>query len=303
MRVLESIEQVKALNLQKVALTIGSFDGVHVGHQELIAEATRCAAKGGKCVMTFAPHPAKILSLQPPPLLFSQQDQIEVFQSLGVDILFFLPFTKETAALSAEHFVDSIIWNLFHPSFLIVGYDFTFGNQRKGDFHFLKQKLKDKEVSLLNVSPVSVAGEIVSSTRIRRLLTEGKMELIQQCLGRPYYLEGRVIEGKKLGRTLGFPTVNLDCKNEIFPQMGVYFCNVNIAGRSYKAVGNIGYNPTVSNARQLKVEFHILDFDGDLYKTSLRFDILKKLRDEMRFESKEALRVQISKDIEVARSL
>ncbi|MBY0384427.1 bifunctional riboflavin kinase/FAD synthetase [bacterium] len=303
MRVLRSIEQVRELNLQNTALTIGSFDGVHVGHQKLISETLKCPAKGNKCVMTFDPHPAKVLSPQPPPLLFSQQDQIDTFKSLGIDILFFLPFTKETAALTAEHFVDKIIWSLFHPSCLVVGYNFTFGNQRKGDFDFLQQILKDKDVSLFKVSPVSVAGEIVSSSRIRQLLAHGKMELIQECLGRAYYLEGSVIEGKKLGRTLGFPTVNLNCKNEIFPHTGVYFCSVCIEGKTYKAVGNIGYNPTVSSTTQLKIEFHILDFSGDLYKKFLRFQILKKLRDEMRFESKESLRVQIGKDIDVVRKL
>lgn len=300
MQVLKTVEEVKALHLKNTALTIGSFDGVHVGHRKLISEVLNSKVKGSKCVVTFSPHPAKILSPRPPPLLFSQQDQIDIFKSLGVDILFFLPFTKEMAAQSAEEFVDQIE-SLFQPSAWIVGYNFTFGNQRRGDFDFLKQKLKDKNVSVLKVPPVSIAGDVVSSSRIRHLLSEGKMELLQECLGRNYYLEGEVMEGQKLGRTLGFPTVNLRCQNEIYPQKGVYFSRIDIEGKTYKAVGNIGYNPTVTSDAKLKVEFHILDFVGDLYKKSLRFQIIKKIRDEMRFESKEALRLQISKDIDGAR--
>ncbi len=303
MFVLKSIDQVKQKNFKDTILTIGSFDGVHLGHRQLITKMKGLSSSALKVVMTFDPHPAKVLSQQPPPLLFSSQDQIDVFASLGVDALFFLPFNQQVASIDAKDFIEQLIWPLFQPQKMVVGHDFTFGKDRKGDAALLHKELSPLGTQILQEPPFYNGQDIVSSTLIRRILTQGQIERVQVLLDRPYYIEGFVVEGRKLGRTLGFPTANLRCNNEIFPGTGVYYCQTQINGKTYKAVGNIGFNPTVSNNHNLKIEFYLLDFNGDLYGQTLRFEFLQKLRDEKRFGSKEELRVQIEKDVASARTL
>jgi riboflavin kinase / FMN adenylyltransferase len=302
MLVLKTKNEVENFKFKDVALTIGSFDGLHLGHRQLIADLLKFSA-AKKVVMTFDPHPAKILSQNPPPLLFSQKDQEEVLSALGVDVLFYLPFDQKLANMDAEEFIDRFIWKLFEPKLLVVGYDFSFGKMRRGTFDVLKNKLGPQGVSVIQKPAFRNGEDIVSSTLIRKLLSKGELERVHVLLDRPYYLEGQVIEGKRLGRTLGFPTVNLKCSNEIFPGTGVYFAHTIIDKKVYKAIGNIGLNPTVSVNHNLKIEFHILDFQGELYGKNLRFYFHNKVRDEKRFASVDELKRQIQKDVEVARNL
>jgi riboflavin kinase / FMN adenylyltransferase len=306
MKVIRSISEAQSLAIKDPSVvSIGSFDGVHLGHQQLIkAMFEKNSVETGpslRIIITFSPHPAKILSSQPPPLLFTEKDQIEVFSKMGIDILFFLPFTQEIAAYTAEKFIDEILLKLFNPRRLVIGYDFSFGKNKKGNFELLQTILQPMGIRVAQIAPFSVDGVVVSSSTIRDLVTRGEVSRASQLLGRSYYLEGTVQKGKQLGQKLGFPTVNLTCENELYPARGVYVARVSIGGVVYKAVGNIGVNPTTQSSSSLKVEFHILDFQGDLYQQTLRFDLLSKLRDEKRFNSVDELREQIAKDVEKAR--
>lgn len=304
MKVLRSISEAESLSLQQgTVVTVGSFDGVHCGHQKLIETMFEKNSVAKKVILTFSPHPAKVLSSAPPPLIFSEQDQIEVFSKKGVDILFLYPFTKETALLTAERFVDSVILRLLKPTAMVVGHDFSFGKGKQGNFEVLKQLLQPKGVEVVQVPPFKINDVIVSSSKIRQLIASGDVARASQFLGRTYYIEGEVFRGRQLGRTIGFPTVNLKCENELYPALGVYFCHTKINGVVYKCVGNIGVNPTVHQTSNVKVEFHILDYTGDLYGQKLRFELVSMLRPEHRFASVEELRSQIAKDVARAREL
>jgi riboflavin kinase / FMN adenylyltransferase len=304
MIVVRSISEAQSLALDEATVvSIGSFDGVHLGHQQLIDAMFEKNSVGKKVIITFSPHPAKVLSSHPPSLIFSEKDQIEVFSKKGIDVLFFIPFTREFANSSAEQFIETILLQIFEPKLLVVGYDFSFGKGKQGNFELLHKVLSPRGVKVLRIPPFEVNGVVVSSSKIRELITAGRVDLASELLGRKYYVEGVVAQGKQLGRKIGFPTVNLRCDNELYPSRGVYFCHTQIDGVLYKGVGNIGINPTTQNSLDIKVEFHILDYQGDLYGRVLRFELVKMLREERRFSSIAELQSQISKDVERARSL
>ena len=304
MIVVRSISEAQSLALNgPTVVTIGSFDGVHRGHQQLIDAMFEKNSVGKKVIITFSPHPAKVLSSQPPALIFSEKDQIEVFSKKGIDILFFIPFTREIANCSAETFIETILVQIFAPKLLVIGYDFSFGKGKEGGCELLHKVLSPRGVSVVRIPRYEVDGVIVSSSKIREYITAGKVDLAAELLGRPYYIEGVVSPGKQLGRKIGFPTVNLRCENELYPSRGVYFCQTIIDDISYKGVGNIGINPTAQNSLDIKVEFHILDYQGDLYGRVLRFELIQMLRAEKRFGSVAELQEQIAKDVEQARSL
>lgn len=304
MIVVRSISEAQSLALNgPTVVSIGSFDGVHRGHQQLIDAMFEKNSAAKKVIITFSPHPAKVLSSQPPALIFSEKDQIEVFSKKGIDVLFYLPFTREIADCSAEEFIESFLMQIFAPKMLVVGHDFSFGKGKKGNFELLQKVLSPRGVNVVRIPPYEVDGIIVSSSKIREFIVAGKVDLAANFLGRNYYIEGIVSRGKQLGRTIGFPTVNLRCENELYPSRGVYFCHTSIDGVSYKGVGNIGVNPTTQNTPEIKVEFHILDYQGDLYGRVLRFELIKMLRAEKRFNSVADLKTQIAKDVETARSL
>ncbi len=304
MIVVRSISEAQSLALKgPTVVSIGSFDGVHRGHQQLIDAMFEKNSVGKKVIITFSPHPAKVLSSQPPALIFSEKDQIEVFSKKGIDVLFFIPFTREIANCSAEDFIETILVQIFAPKLLVIGYDFSFGKGKQGGFELLQKQLNPRGASVVRIPRYEVDGVIVSSSKIREFITAGKVDSAAELLGRPYYIEGVVSPGKQLGRKLGFPTVNLRCENELYPSRGVYFCQTTIDGISYKGVGNIGINPTTQDSLNIKVEFHILDYQGDLYGRTLRFELIKMLRTEKRFSSVAELQEQIARDVQQARSL
>lgn len=304
MKVVRSISEAQSLALNgPTVVSIGSFDGVHRGHQQLINAMFEKNSVEKKVIITFSPHPAKVLSSHPPVLIFSEKDQIEVFSKKGIDVLFYIPFTREIANCSAETFIETILMQIFNPKLLVIGYDFSFGKGKQGDFELLQRVLSPRGVKVMRIPPYEVDGVLVSSSKIRELVTSGRVDLAAELLGRKYYIEGVVSQGKQLGRKIGFPTVNLRCENELYPSRGVYFCQTLIDGVAYKGVGNIGVNPTTQNSLDIKVEFHILDYQGDLYGRVLRFELIKMLRAEKRFASVAELQEQIAKDVEQARSL
>ncbi len=305
MRVFSQIEDVQSLHLSDVAVTIGAFDGVHLGHQHLLSELKKQANGRPTVVLTFDPHPERVLSSRPPLQMFGKQDQIDILDKLGIDHVFFIPFNRELAQVSAHDFAHKYIFDLFKPSKIVIGYDFVFGKERKGDVHLL-QKIglsQPQPVDVVQVKPFLDQQEIVSSSLIRQRILEGKIERAEHLLGRPFYILGHVKEGRKLGRQLGFPTANIALFGEITPGMGVYFVSVVLGTETFYGVCNVGTNPTVTGTLDMKIECHILDFARDIYGQSLKMYFHKKLRDEMRFPNLEALKLQIQSDVAQARTL
>jgi riboflavin kinase/FMN adenylyltransferase len=301
LKVLRNQEQASKENIRGAALTIGSFDGVHRGHIFLLNRLREMAPNSPQVVMTFDPHPAKILTQQSVPRIFPPEDQIEAFASLGVDYLYFLPFTSTVAEQSAEEFSRQSIFGLFKPAAILVGYDFAFGKNRSGDYALLQKLAPNYHCLVGQCEPFKVEGQTVSSTRIRELIRQGQVVEAGKLLGRPYYLQGQVVEGKKLGRTIGIPTANLKLDSEISPALGVNMTRARVNGKSYFALTNVGTNPTVTTDLSLKVECFLLDFDQDIYGQQIQVDFLEKIREELKFSSLDALKKEIASDVSWAR--
>lgn len=303
MKVLRSLQDVKKENISGASLTIGSFDGVHLGHQHLVSRLKSLSktspASGPTVVITFDPHPARILSPHFVPRIFSQQDQIDMFSSLGIDYLYFLPFTKEMAELAPQEFAQQYIFDLFKPQLILLGYDFAFGKNRSGTFADLKKMAENLNGQAIQEQALLLDGQIVSSTAIREAIQNGDMLQAKKLLGRPFYLAGEVITGRRLGRTIGIPTANISLHSEIEPSHGVYFCKV----EKHFAICNLGTNPTVTEDRRLKLECHLLDFDQDIYGQTLKVEFYQKIREEIKFPSIDVLKNQIQHDIAVVRRI
>ena len=287
-------------------LTIGNFDGVHMGHRELIRRIVRKAqdTKLPSVVMTFEPHPVKVL--YPDRKLhriFDVEDQCSELEKLGVDVLVIEPFSREFSQLEPERYVREWIFRPFSPQTLVVGYDFSFGAHRKGSIDFLEHHLPPMGCSVEVVPPVKVGAVLVSSTRIRQALEVGDVALGRELLGRPFYLKGVVKKGAGRGRTIGYPTANLNTKAELWPARGVYSAWVEAVGRRWKAAVNIGLNPTFngeSSGRAMTVEAHLIGVDLELYGDTVRIDFIERLRSERKFASPTELIAQIKKDVEDA---
>ncbi len=287
-------------------LTIGNFDGVHVGHQQLITKVRQRARLMNldSIAITFDPHPLRVLlDKKSPPFITLISQKLELIDALGVDYTLCMPFTRELASLEPEQFVYEYLVRMLKMKELIIGYDYAFGKGRKGNFSLLK-KLGDKYgFSVDQFPPVMVDGAIVSSTRIRDLVEDGRVWDVRPLLGRFYRVEGKVISGKKRGGALlGFPTANILLKDELFPGTGVYAVWVEIENRIKPAVANIGYNPTFGND-YLSVEIHIFDFSQDIYDQTVRVHFVQRLRSEIRFSGIAELKSQIEKDCELGRKI
>lgn len=290
--------------LKNPVLTIGNFDGVHKGHMALFNKVMeRAAAIGGQsAIMTFEPHPLKVMKPDNGPLLItSTQQKVELIKETGMDVLLCLPFTPEFADISAEAFVRDILLGRIGLKEIVVGYDYCFGNRRQGDIGMLKEMGEILKFRVHVVEPVVIHDMPVSSTSIRNLLRAGRLEEARDFLGRDYQICGTVVKGaNRGGRLLGFPTANLRLDDELIPREGVYAVTVQLDKEAYYGVTNIGFNPTFGNDA-LSVETHLLDFSGDLQGKTIRINFLYRLRDEKTFGSLEDLADQIASDIQQAR--
>ena len=292
-------------------LTIGNFDGVHLGHRAILETVvSRARSLGGEAVLfTFEPHPRKILQPGRSPSLLTTLDQkVELLEKSGIDILIVEPFDLEFARTPPEEFVREYIHNRIAPAEVYVGYDFHFGKDREGSMRLLTTTGPQLGFSVTIIPEVTVADQDVNSTRIRDLLAIGHVEEVRELLGRAFSLRGSIVEGLKRGREMGFPTANLVPDNETLPSPGVYVCRVRFLddgdprrGQVIPAVTNLGYRPTFDDQRSLVAEAHLLDFSGDLYDRRVEFDFHARLRGEQRFESPEALKVQIGRDVDALR--
>lgn len=293
-------------------LTIGNFDGVHLGHQAILAPVIeRARALDGESILyTFEPHPRRVL--QPAAdlrLLDTFEQKMETLESLGLDAVIAEPFDLEYARTSPEYFIEHSINERIRPLEVYVGYDFHFGRDREGSMRLLTERGPHLGFSVTVVPEVLVEGRDVNSTRIRELLAEGNVEEAATLLGRPFCARGAVAEGDRRGRTIGFPTANLAPKTEILPAPGVYAGRLRCLrgggaweGETLPAVTNVGYRPTFRDGRDLVAEAHVIDFTGDLYGVEIDLTFESRLRGERRFESVDALREQIALDVEEARA-
>lgn len=285
--------------------TIGNFDGVHLGHRAIfrrvISEAR--SREGTATIITFNPHPLKLLAPQRAPLLINTYAERErLIGASSIDLLLCLPFTPELAALPAATFVEEILVNRLGLQHLIVGYDYAFGRNREGDTNFLKLCGERYGFTVEVLAPIAKGQEIYSSTRIRQLLVSGEIETAATLLGRHFTLEGEVVHGAGRGKTIGFPTANLRTDKECLPKEGVYAVKVRLNDNFVDGVVNIGRNPTFG-LNALAIEVHLLDIEEDLYGQTLRIYFLQRLRDEKRFTNINELQNAIHTDIDMARHI
>lgn len=297
--------QVDRLPLFRNAVaTIGAFDGVHAGHQAILKSLHKEAKRvdGETVVITFHPHPRRIIhNVDAPSLLTSLEERIERFQLLGIDHLVVVPFDHVFAELSAEEYLQKFLFELFHPKIIVVGYDHRFGKERKGDFELLKKMSSELHFEVFEISEQLINSSRVNSTTIRESLLNGNIETANDLLTYRYQLHGVVIEGDKLGRTLGFPTANLSLidSDKLIPASGVYAVTVHLNRQGIiqneKGMMNIGYRPTV-NGKERRIEVHIFNFDEDIYHQHLKVSLINYTRKEMKFSGLDALTDQLTRD-------
>jgi riboflavin kinase/FMN adenylyltransferase len=302
MRHFWSLEDV---NLQDTWLTIGTFDGVHRGHQEIVRKlAAGAHAKGALAVvLTFYPHPAVVLGKRQDPFyLTNPDDRARLLGDYGADIIISFPFTLQTTTTSAYEFI-SLLKSHIGMVHLLVGPDFALGRDRGGDVATLKRFGQEFNYTLETLSTVELNGEIVSSSRIRQALVAGDLAQVNRLLGRPYLIHGQVVPGDGRGKTIGIPTANLAIWMErALPKTGVYVSQAMINGQTYGAVTNVGVRPTfTSNLDLPQVETHLLDFSDEIYGQEIQLNFIRRLRDEIRFPNVQALVEQITRDITQAK--
>ena len=288
---------------KRSSVTIGNFDGLHLGHRRILEDLVRAAAASDTCsvVMTFSPHPLQILHPgKAPKLIVPTEDKIAQIESLGIDYLLLVKFDEALSRLSGEAFISEILVGSLKVQHVFVGHNFVFGHKRSGNVALLEALGQEYGYTVHVIPQVEVRGSRVSSTWIRELIRSGRISQANRLLGRYYSLQGRVVSGQGLGRTVLFPTLNLEAQNEILPGNGVYATQALFEGSSHPAVTNIGTRPTVSGT-SLSVETHLLEYTPEAPPSTMELQFLHRLRDEQKFPSVEELKKQITKDIQRAK--
>lgn len=294
--------------VNKPIVTIGTFDGVHLGHQKVIDNLKSIATEiGGETVLfTFYPHPRLVVNPNDDSLrlLTSLNEKIKKLEAVGVHHLVVFPFTQSFARLSYEEFVRSVLVEQMHVHTLVVGHDHRFGHNREGGYERIKTLADSLKFSVLRIEALSVENTDVSSTKIRDSLLNGAIAEANHFLGSPYTLSGTVTAGKQLGRTIGYPTANVvvDDSHKLVPATGVYAARVIVMGACYNAMLNIGFRPTISQqADSRTIEVHLFDFSGDLYQQTIEVQMFERIRNEQKFESVELLQQQLQLDEQTVR--
>ncbi|MCF8108348.1 MAG: bifunctional riboflavin kinase/FAD synthetase [Desulfohalobiaceae bacterium] len=305
MNIFYSVKELTPRLRRGACVTIGNFDGVHLGHQALLRRTREKAGHNGtsSVVITFDPHPLRVIRGQTPPFITLKQQKLELLSDQGLDYVVCLEFTRHMAGLSPEDFIRHYLVQGLHLRDLVIGHDYAFGKGGKGNYELLKELGREYDFQVERIDPVHQEGKVVSSTRIRTLIQEGRVLEARPLLGRFYQVTGEVVEGKKRGGPiLGVPTANLKLVDELFPKPGVYAVWAQRGSQILPGVANVGYNPTF-NHHELSVEVHIFDFDEDLYGQSLRVHFVKRLRDEKKFSGVEELLAWIRQDMREARDI
>jgi len=286
-------------------ITIGNFDGIHLGHQKIFEEVKQRSyeLKGDSIVYTFEPHPLNILSPHKKvPLITSFSEKIKLIEEAGIDIVICEDFTPEYANLSPRQFVKNILMDKIGIRAIFVGHDCAFGKGRKGNIDTLKQLGEEFDFEVHAVDAVKVDDVLVSSTKIRDTIQKGDVKKVASLLGRSYSISGKVEKGKSRGKGLGFPTANLKSVEEICPKPGIYAVHVSYRDQPYHGVVNIGFNPTFKD-KALSIEVYVLEFNKDIYDEYIKISFVERLRNEKAFNTPDELVLQIKKDVEMARRI
>lgn len=283
-------------------VTIGNFDGVHLGHQKILLFLVDQAKKRNlySLVLTFSPHPEEILSKGKIVMIQTLAQRLKTIENFGVHGVLVTPFDEQFSNLSSEEFIQKILLNSLKAKEIVIGDNFRFGKNREGDINALQALASRLGFEAHKIPSVIEGGKIVSSSLIRRSLLEGEIEEVNTLLGRCYEIKGKVIKGKARGKVLGFPTANIEAKNDIIP-FGVYISQVRINSETLPAITNAGLRPTFDK-EEMQIESYIINFNRNLYGEEIDIIFIKKIRDEMKFKSPEELSLQISKDLEQAKT-
>ncbi|NTW17190.1 MAG: bifunctional riboflavin kinase/FAD synthetase [Syntrophaceae bacterium] len=302
MKVVRGLEDIPQ-EFRDAYVTIGNFDGVHLGHipilKKIIEEAHGESRKA--LVITFDPHPKKVLhpDIKPFYLITTLEEKIQLLEEVGIDGVILLPFSLEFSKISAEAFVNQILWYTLHIRKIFVGHDYSFGKNKVGNATYLANKGKKFGFGVEVFSAFKFGDETISSTRLRYAILNGNVKMATRLLGRPYSVGGTVIPGKHRGTALGIPTANINPEKELIPIEGVYAVIVQLEDTRYKGVLNIGFNPTFSD-NERSIEVYILDFSGNIYGKSVKVFFIDRIRDEVKFDTPEQLVGQIKNDVEQA---
>lgn len=283
---------------------IGNFDGIHLGHKKII-DAVKCHSRENStrsCVITFNPHPQKVLGRKDLSLIFPLERRFEMLEATGIDAVVCLNFTRELSKVSAENFIKDILLDRLKIKDIVVGPGFSFGHKRKGNVDLLRSMGETLGFNTVVAEVARVDDQVVSSSAIRKLVRDGEISEANRFFGYDYYIEGVVVEGERRGRKLGFPTVNLDTEWEILPRPGVYATYVRLPDGFHESITNIGVRPTFEESR-LTVETHLFDFNNDLYGKKVGVSFVERLRDEKRFASVDELVAQIEHDVAAVRGI
>jgi len=287
-------------SFRDAVITIGTFDGVHTGHQKIIDQLKQetVKIKGESVLITFDPHPRKVLDPSKPlKLITTLEEKIELLQNQDIDHLVIAPFTREFADLSAEAYIQDFLVNKFNPHTVIIGYDHRFGHDRMGDYHLMESFAEKLNFQLTEIPQHVVDSIIVSSSKIRQAIAKGEMDIANDLLGYNFFFQGKIVEGNKIGRKLGFPTANLVVKeaDKVLPGNGVYAVTATLNGQHYEGMMNIGIRPTINDGLFM-IEVNIFDFNKEIYGIELRVHVKKFMRPEIKFHVLDELRDQIAKD-------
>lgn len=290
-----------------LALTMGNFDGLHLGHQKLILETVKKSKKinGLSCVLTFDPHPAQVLRPdKKPKRLYELERTIQAVASCGVDYLVIESFDKAFALTTAQDFIENYLVEKFRPQEIVVGYDFAFGADRAGTFETLKAASKKFGFQVTLSEALLHDGQPISSSRIREKVLSGRVDEVPPLLGREYSIVGGIVRGDQRGRQIGFRTANILYQNEIVPPPGVYATRLRIKDQVWPSITNIGFRPTfIKESKELSVEAHVFQFEQDIYGENVELFLVKKIRDEARFSSVADLKRQIEADVLIAKEI
>ncbi len=303
MEIIFGIDRLKKSFLNPV-VTLGNFDGVHLGHQKIFSRVKEEAAKfhGEGLVITFEPHPLKILAPERfLPLLTPFKKKMMLIEKSGIETVLCIEFTIPFSEISPEAFIQDILLEKIKAKKVIIGYNYHFGKNQMGDAQTLIHAGKHFHFEVEVVEPLQIGGTIVSSSKIRELIRDGQVEEASTLLGRNYPMTGRVVKGTKRGRSLGFPTANLEIPDGLYPKNGVYAVDVIWNQMSFQGLANVGVNPTFSNLERLSLEVYILNFDREIYGEEIEIHFKKRIRDEIRFDSPSRLIEQIREDIQWAK--
>ena len=302
---------IEARNIPNAVVTIGTFDGVHLGHQAIFNKMKALAQSvgGQTVVVTFSPHPRQVLNIDSSNLRFitTPEEKLHKFEDYGIDNVVIINFTKEFSRTPSETFIKDYIIDHLKPAYIVVGYDHHFGKNRMGDFDLLSDLKKKYGFKVERVAAQDIEHIAISSTKIRNALAQGNVKSANRLLGYPYSVSATVVRGNEIGRTIGFPTANLELPKEymLFGRGGVFACLVDYEGKTYKAMANIGHRPTIGDRAEgdMLIEVNLFDFDGDLYGKPITVRFIDHLRDEVKFEGLPELKAQLERDREKAKDL